>query len=376
MPTRGLASGVSNNCMRQISTLLTLLIFFSGCTQKHLSDKDSITYVDSLKINLDNHEIRVSLIDLAQEQGIRPYTLIYNNHLIVLNKANSFYSFSTDCFKRDLRFETKLNSKRFKKAFIISDTLYGIDSLNNVFKFDEIRCKWIEQLKELPFFNSAPIYESDLYLCYSICHGEFGGLVFFYNKINSKITFAPAQCAVSIMNNNNSYYIISNLAHMSGSTDIVRIDKPDLLYILPDSLYKPEMLNDLNNYRFIPDDTLISNRQIVTVYDEWDILITSGFKIRGKKYFLTNMTFKDNWRTYLTKFDSDSLYVIRTSDTIFSDLPASHGEITREINNWTLIDYSLFANDPTDWKESENRNLLLTTFILTDSTLIRINWKN
>lgn len=361
--------------MKQIATILTLVIFMTGCMQKHSSDKDCISYIDSLKITLDNHEIRVSLIDLSQEQLIRPYTLIYNNHLLVLNKADSFYSYTTDCFKRDIRFETRLNSQRFKKAFVISDTLYGIDSVNKAFRFDENSNKWIEQLKELPLFNSEPIYETEKYICYSICHGEFGGLVFFYNKINSKITFAPATCAVSLMKYKNGFYIISNLAHMMGSTDIVRIDNPDLLYILPDSLYKPEKWDRIINYYPILCDTSISNKQIIPIYDEWEKLITSGFRISGKNYFLTNMMFMDKWRTYLTKFESDSLNVIRTSDTIFSALPASHGEITRESNSWTLIDYTLFADDPIDWKESEDRNLLLTTFMLTDSTLTRINWR-
>ena len=244
-----------------------------------------------------------------------------------------------------------------------------------VFRFDKNSNEWIKQLKALPLFNSEPIYETEKYICYSICHGEFGGLVFFYNKFDGKITFAPATCAVSLMNYKNGFYIISNLAHMMGSTDIVRIDNPDLLYILPDSLYKPDKWDRIFNYYPILCDTSISNKQIIPIYDEWEKLITSGFRISSKNYFLTNMMFKDKWRTHLTRFENDSLKVINTVDTIFSGLPASHGEITRESNGWTVIDYTLFADDPTDWKESEDRNLLLTTFILTDSTLIRINWR-
>jgi hypothetical protein len=361
--------------MRRTTFILAVVIILIGCQQRH-SSNDCITFIDSMKIILDNSEVQVSLIDLAQEQKIRPYTIIYGNHLIVLNKADSFYSFTTDCFERDTKFENKLNSQRFKKALVITDTLYGIDSVNQAFKFDKSNHNWIKRSEQLPLFNSEPICETDKYICYSICQGEYGGLVFFYNKITQKITFAPATCAVSLMKFKDGFYIISNLAHMQGSSDIVKIENPDLLYVLPDSLNMRNKWDFIINYYPILCDKTISKKQITPVFEDWEKLISSGFKIKGKNYFLTKMMYKEEWRTYLSRFENDSLRVINTSDTIFADLPASHGEITRKTNNQTVIDYTLFAEDSKDWIESEERNLLLTTFILTDSTLIRINWTN
>jgi len=366
--------------MKRTSIILVIIIIFIGCHNRDSSDDNCISYIDSLKINLENSELQVSLIDLAQEHKIRPYTLIYDNHLIVLNKADSFYSFTTDCFQRDIRFENRLNSQRFKKSLIISDTLYGIDSVNQSFRFDENRSTWVKQSRELPFFNSAPICETDKYICYSICHGEFGGIVFFYNKINQRITYAPATCTVSLMKFNDGFYVVSNLAHLSSFTYVNRIDNPDSLYVLPDSLYKADKFDRI--YYTIFNDTSFY-KQITPIFDDLGKLISSGFRIKGESYFLTKMnisderrTYKYRRKTYLSKIANDSLIVINTTDTIFSSLPASNGELTRKNKSQTVIDYTLFANDTKNMKESDERNLLLTTFILTDTTLIRLNWKD
>ena len=77
----------------------------------------------------------------------------------------------------------------------------------------------------------------------------------------------------------------------------------------------------------------------------------------------------------MTKLTNGSLLIVNTVDTLFSGLPASNGEITRKVNNNIVIDYTKFANDPKDWAEDDRRNLLLTTFIMSETSLIRINWK-
>ena len=363
--------------MNRITLLIVLLIFFVGCKKKQ-PPQNCIEYIDSLEINLDGNKLKTVLIDLAQENNIRPYSLFYDEHLIVLNKKGSFYAFWLDCFERDKIYESMLNTINFKKAFVAFDELYGVDSKNQAFKFDNIAHKWINLSYDLPFYNSASIYENKKYLCYSVCHGEFGGTVFFYNKSTEKITFVPATCVVSIMEfQDGGFYIVSNLAHLSGTSDIIKIENPDLLYEFPDSLNNRDKWDERFIYRpIIYSDTSIYNNQVIHIYDAWETLITAGFRIKEETYFLTEKYIEFQPKTFLSKLIDDSLVFINTPDTIFSNLPASHGEITRKLNDKTVIDYTFFADDPKEWKEVEHRNLLLTTFIITDSTLIRLNWKN
>ena len=366
------------------------------CCQNKNSTGDCIEYIDSLKINLENTTLRVALIDLVQESNVRPYSIFFDNHLIVLNKKNSFYAFHLDCLVRDTIYEQKLNTKEFKKAFTALGNLYRIDAINQAFKYEDKTAKWIKS-NNLPLFNSTPIYENDKYICYTVCHGEFGGYVFFYNKYTEKITFVPATCAVSLIEQQSGgFYIVSNLSHMIGRSYIKSIENPDFLFKMPDSLnYYDNYWDEISLYRSIMSaDNTIRDNQIRDIFliDEngdyiqkpqyvfeiWEKLITAGFKIKDENYYITENYGVLNGSFYiktdLTKLYNDSLVIINTADTIFSELPSSHGEITRKINNNTVIDYTQFANDPKDWSESKFRNLLLTTFIINDTTLIRINW--
>ena len=367
-----------------------------GCQNRH-SAENRIEYIDSLKISLENTALKVALINLVQENNVRPYSIFLDNYLIVLNKRDSFYAFNTNRFERDSVFENKLNIKGFKRAFTAFDDLYGIDENNQAFRYERRTAEWIES-DDLPFSNSTPIYENDKYICYSICHGEFGGYVFFYNKQTKRTTFVRATCAVSLIEQQSGgFYIASSLSHMVNSSYIKNIEDPDLLSKVPDtSRHFDNYWDKISLYdSIILADTTITDSQISDflridengnviqrpqyVFDTWgDILITAGFKIKGENYFITdyhsvrNASFHQETR--LTKLHNDSLVVINTADTIFSGLPYSNGGITRKVKDNIILDYTQSPNRTEYQPESKYRNLLLTTFIITDTTLIRINW--
>jgi len=270
---------------------------------------------------------------------------------------------------------------------VLSGNLYGIDLNGQAFRFENKTAEWIKLSKNLPLSNSIPIFENDKYICYSVCHGEWGGYVFFYNKQTGKITFVQAgHCAVSLMEQESGgFYIVSNGSWYS---NIKKIENPDSLFKLPDSLvynndddwdkkldFRSMMFADTANYHLIHAYIYDENGEVllkpVYVYENWENTITAGFKIKDENYFIAG--FRENnhrfRKKYLTKLHGDSLIIVNTTDTIFSGLPSrSHGEITRTINNNIVIDYTLFAGEP------NHRNLLLTTFIINDTTLIRINW--
>jgi hypothetical protein len=371
--------------------LLLLLIFTVGCQNKH-STKNCIEYIDSLEINLENTTLKVAMIDLAQESNVRPYSIFFDNRLIVLNQRYSFYAFQLDCFSRDLKYERKLNKNGFennlffKRAFVFSGNLYGIDMNNQAFRYENKTAKWIKLSNNLPFFNSTPIYENDKYICYSVYYGEWGGYVFFYNKHTGKITFTPAGNAVSLMEQQSGeFHIVSNMSFYS---HIKKIENPDSSFILPtDTLnyyndewdkkisFRSIMLADTTKHQMMNTFIFDENDNIIQrpVYDYffWEKLITAGFNIKDENYFITKYGVGINYKkTYLTKIHRDSLVIVNTADRIFSGLRYSQEEITRIINNNIVIDYPLYADEP-----NRGNFLLLTTFIINDTTLIRINWR-
>ena len=368
------------------------LLFVVGCQNKH-STRDCIEYIDSLKINLENTTLKVALTDLAQENNVRPYSIFFDSYLLVLNKKDFFYAFHLGCFERDTIYEQKINTKKFKKAFAAFDNLYGIDENNRAFRYENKTAEWIEH-NNLPLLNSTPIYENDKYICYTLSHGKWGGYVFFYNKHTGKMTFVPATFAVSLMEQESGgFYIVCNLSDVAASSYIKKVENPDSLFKLPDTLkhfddiweeisfYRSIMSADTDNYHLMDYVCFDKNGNIIQqpthMYEDWDKLITAGFIIKDKNYFLTQyqhvINKKYSPKTKLTELDNGSLVVINTADTIFLGLPSSHGEITRKVKNNIVIDYTQFASTK-DLSDSKFRNLLLTTFIITDTTLIRINW--
>ncbi len=87
-----------------------LLLITFGCSKNKNNRENCIQYIDSLRIGLGDSNLRVAVIHPEINKAVRPYAFIYNDHLIVLNKANEFYTFTLDCFDRDAVFEGQLNT--------------------------------------------------------------------------------------------------------------------------------------------------------------------------------------------------------------------------------------------------------------------------
>jgi len=387
---------------RQGCILFSLFLFFiitAGCRNDRDYKRNCIDYVDSLRINLSNGNLQVAFIKPELNSKVRPYAFVYDNHLIVLNKQGVFYTFTIDCLKRDTVFEKKLNLINFKRAFVLENSLYGVNEDDVSFQYNELKKNWDKIEIALPFGNATPVYEDEKYVCYSVCHGEFGGAVFFYNKTLHQTTFFPANCLVSVMKKKDGYYIISNLAHGFGGSSITGISNPDSLYKFSDSLFVNDGWKEMHEqkvYKLITNDTTVNSESFSRDFRGSEKLISSGFIYKDNYYFLTQMG-RD--KTYLTKlrYDStgatkkiesilefpnskykfilrnDELDTIPVPDSIFYDLPASRGEITCKINDITIINYRYFDTDDCS-EEYLNRNLLVTTFLQRDSSLIRIDW--
>lgn len=388
--------------MKKVLFLFIIIVplIVSECGNHDNSEKSCIEYIDSLRIVLDDNDLRVAIITPDIKIPVRPYAFIYDEHLIVLNKADSLNAFTLDCFERDNTLEKELNSKLFKRIFVLENALYGINNDNNAFFYNSSIKAWEEVMESLPFNNKTPIYEDDNYSCYSVCHGEFGGAVFFYNKQSRQITFMPSACTVCVMKKKEGYYIVSNLSHKIEYSSIVGINDPDSLFRFPHQLYvegKWDNMHEKLIHELTKDDTIVNSHNISYDFKGNEKLISAGFIYRGNHYFLTQLR---GHETFLTKlrYDSsgipiknetslksdpghqpivyrnDELDIIPTSDIIFHHLPASHGERTNSTNGITLINYTLFGNEPDDWPEYPHRSLLVTTFIQRDSSLIRIEW--
>jgi hypothetical protein len=361
--------------MRNITTILIIFSIFTGCRYIKDSSQECIEFADSLTIKIDKHRIKVALIDLKQDAKICPYTLLIYNRLIVLNMTGTFYAFNLDCIHRDYDFEKRINKIKLRDAFVLSDTIYGLDSLGYTFYYNIEKEHWIR--KRIPFSNYEPIFENDKYICYSLFHGEFGGYVFFLNKALKRITFTPTSLnTVGIIEKDSGFYIVSKLDFFHKCAAIDYVENPDLLFNMSDSINNKNWSDKSDFFTFKTSSPILKNKTI-NIFFSNEKLLTSGFKINNENLFLLSSPNKDK-RDYninnLALMKNDSLILVKTLDTIFSQLPATNMEITKKVKNYTIIDF--VGNIPKSMKIvglNENPELVVT-YLLGDTSLIRINW--
>lgn len=387
--------------------LFLLFVFIlTGCNHHN---KNCIEYIDSLRVNLGDTSLRVAIIKPQISSKIRPYAYVYDKHLIVLNKADSLYAFTLDCFERDNKLEQRLNTTQFKKVFVLNNNLYGVTRGRRLFVYEPSDKKWKEMEEGLPFDNKIPSYEDEKYICYSTCYGEFGGLIFFYNKDTGRITFFRAQCLTTVMKKGDGYYITSSLSHGYGGSSVVEIPNPDSLYVLPEQLYIDNGWKELREHETheLFYNNPIDERFYTYDFEGSEVLIIAGFEFYNCYYFVTSIN-RDTGkhkrkniyeRNHFTKlrldsvgnpvktiqtiefpgsspflFRDDTLDIIDTPSSILEDLSLFHYGRTYNVNGIVIMN---FANHPDEDEKDDytDSNILLNTLIQRDSSLIRINWK-
>jgi hypothetical protein len=337
--------------------------------------------------------------------------------LILLNKQDVFLVFDEDCFERDEVLELQLNAneKGFKRAFSAFGNLYAVDANNQAFMFVQETAEWVEE-NNLPFFNRTPIFENETYLAYYVVDadsGAFIGNLFFYNKHTKRTTFTPIYELWSLkMQPSGEFYTVAgqyNSWRDVYNTNIRKFDSPDLLFKLPDDFtlhHKGLTIDEIARYlgNIMKADTTISPAQYAKLTDnfrinindmtvhfpDWlfqswgqywnhyrndkDRYVWGGYFIGDEYYFSISDWIKAENRAQsnFAKLQNDSLVIV--DSTIDDTFPFSLRGEQRWINNKIVIDAVDYGNKEAYDIELVDESLLKSTIIISDSTLIRLNW--
>lgn len=357
-----------------VYAVLFIAVALSSCKEEERQNKE-IVYTDSIYI--DGKLLKFAEIDMhIGYVGYDPI-FIFDDYMMVW-QGHYFYAFYLNSLERIEKLEEKLNKGDIERPFVYDSQLYGYMDGIVLHYFDMEKKRWKIAEAELPFFNQAPMYEDDRYACYSISHGEFGGVVFFYNKATGRKTFVIATVPTGVSKVRDRYHVVAHLGHMCGFSSLTEFSDPDSLFVLPDSVYTKECMDNIMNYRRVvksyveekglldadDDDEIYPERfmhhfGIKTLYDEInrENYLGDEIVIGDKTYFLRRVS-KDS--SGIQRFNGDSL----SYPVVSPDLPLrfdGYGE-SRQCNNMTLINL---------YKGYEN---MLCSYLLSDSTLIKINW--
>ncbi len=148
-----------------------------------------------------------------------------DNKLFVLDTSFNFNDSLTSKFSK-----FKFNSLRSYNDTLLlfnNDTYFYLDS-----------GFILKEYKPQNFKYGIPLYNDSTYDVYGCSLGEFGGSVFFREKLTNKYYSYPATAVQQVLKYKGNYIVSSFLAHMTGFSDYLSINDPTKLYELKDEKQK------------------------------------------------------------------------------------------------------------------------------------------
>jgi hypothetical protein len=277
------------------------------------------------------------------------YSVIYKGRLISLFDSGLFTTYSIQTLERDLSYENKINTKRFDYHWLIDNKLVGL-SEGRYFYLDSAN-KWIEYEDSIPLWNQPKLFEDAKYIAFCDCEGEWGGTVYFFNKITGKIYFTEATCANTVYKKDGKYYILYELGHMMTIRSTLKeIPDPDLL--TPISL---EEVRKSTRGRFGYSDKSNASR---IIFNLEPISLFSSFNYKGRTVYLTN----NLERTFLAEKENDSIKIV---NPLFNSLIVMHYPVTTSYSDTILINRAWYMI---------GRKREISCFVINDGEFIKIDW--
>ncbi len=142
--------------------------------------------------------------------------------------------------------------------------------------------------------NFKNFYEDENYIVSVSCRGEFGGNIYFKDKVSKTQYSFYATCPLIINKLKNKYYLTTTLAHMSGFCGLYEIEKPE-------ELTKVDIL-DFNNYRNMK--SVLGAKPLI---DEIGSTILISFIYQEKLYHIVS----DKNQTYIAERENTELKSIQ-----------------------------------------------------------------
>jgi hypothetical protein len=302
-----------------------------------------VIYRDSINIYSDKHHykrvlqfelrlakqllgLRCRAVQLRNPFGADTFPLansiVYQNHLITLFSPGRFACFQLPDLKRDTKLEQQLNGQLFERHQTFNNQLIGW-SKGKVYYFDTSRQAWQPYAAELPFNQWPKLFEDEHYVCTRDCHGEFGGTLYFFDKLTKRITRTDATCATTVWKQDGHYQVLTSLAHMLGSAKRGAIQAPELL------APAPTLRNPFKTWEYDGTDVL-PDRTVQRVFDFSMVLMPGAFRWQNQTFYLVD------WRnaTFVATVAGNQITIV---DPLFNNsLEARYAVTTTYPDNTTL----------------------------------------
>ena len=278
----------------------------------------------------------------------KSFSVIYENSLVSLFENGKFACFKLENFERDTNLESKLNTKAFKYHWIINNQLGGLSG-NSIYIWND--SKWIKSKDNFPLRHQPKMFEDDEFIVYGDCHGEWGGTVYFYEKLTSKTFFTESTCTNSVIKSKNGYEVLAQLGHGSGSTEIKVVKDPRKLTFI-----KPNQINKTVNGEAVGYTD--KSNAFEKKFDFYGVQIFSSFINENKELYIVHLSDL----TFIAEIKNNEIEIV--NPLFFNDL-YTHDPITAQYGNYTLINLDHYGT---------GLNREISVMIINGKSITKLDW--
>lgn len=278
----------------------------------------------------------------------KAYSVLYKNHLISLFENGKFFCFNLKNNQRNFEFEEQLNSKKMDYQWIIENKLIALK--RNTF-FEWNGKKWIKSKINFPFKNQKILFDDNEFLVFSDCNGEWGGTIYFFEKLTSNIYYTESTCVNSVVKNKDGYLILAHLGHGAGSINLKIVENPKKLSVT--NYQKIRELGSIETLGYL--DKSNAFRNLTSFYG---IQTFSFFDYSKEKLYIVN----GGDLTFLAKINSNEVELVHP---LFFDDLYTHYPKTSQFGEYTLINLDHYGT---------GLDREISVLIIHENQITKIDW--
>jgi hypothetical protein len=275
-------------------------------------------------------------------------TVLFRNHIISMGLYGGMVAIDSNLTGVNKQYSNKLNSDLYTNLTVRHDTLFA-EKFNNIYFLSLIDTTWKAYSLNEPVALFDILFEDEEFVFYSISQGEWGTMLFVYDKSKKLLRATPYQDDPKcVYFKEGQYYINAGLRHGSGSSSFKRISNPKSIAVVSTPQNFRLLITHFNklpvvDYPPINLENLEYAKQLENVINiEYGIMVNNTTRIMGREFHFTDY---NQWKEQSQSYDKT--YITEIVDkklNIVDSINAYRVLRTKTYNQFTIIESKFISN--------------------------------
>ncbi len=279
--------------------VVVLHLLITSCNSKPFPNEEFRKFITT-NINISfKDENRIQNSETSSSKLLRiKKSVVIDDKIICISANGSLKCLNFSNFTQDTVLEDLLNTDSYTDIVVFQDSLFATKN-NKIFFWNTTI--WVEYLDPLPINYFELLMENNTYAIYASCMGEFGSIIYFYNKKSGKTNAEYTECPNSVLKTNLGYFIGTHSHHFGGSSSQYIIQDAEKLPNVPDSIRLIYTRYDMDSqFTSIREVSLKrqSNYLIYKFHTPAENMRNLAYSFPDNEFVMINATFNTNEKLY------------------------------------------------------------------------------